>query len=124
MRKANSILNSILSAKEELRTALVALCRRLDATGAARVAEALAVAARDPKASMLARTLLPDAFAELAGRLPPERAAALEGTLVDSLLADLADTKLPHFKFYVAQALATAYRRPARDGRRPHRRSP
>ena len=108
LRKADSIV----LAKDELRVALVALCRRLDAAGSARVAEAMTAAARDPKTTMQARTLFADAFAVIAGQLTPAQAASLEGTLVDSLLIDLADTdtKTRHYKGDVGQS---AGRRPA-----------
>jgi hypothetical protein len=86
----------------------VAVCRRLDAAGAARVAEALVAAARDPKTSVLVRTLFAHAPAALAGRLTPAQAASLESALVDSLVADLADAKSRQFRGFVGQSLATA----------------
>ena len=64
LRKANSIVMT----KDELRTALVALCGRLDAAGSVRVAEAMTAAVRDPKTTMLARTVFADAFALIADR--------------------------------------------------------
>jgi hypothetical protein len=97
---------------EELRAALVAVCRRLEAAGAARVAEAMAAAARDPKTSVLVRTLFADALAVLADRLTPDQAASLESALVDSLLAGLADAKSRQFRGFLGQALATACGRP------------
>jgi hypothetical protein len=101
---------------EPLRAALVAVCRRLDAAGAARVAEALVAAVRDPKTPVLVRTLVADALAALASRLAPEQAASLENVLVDSLLADLADPKSRQFRGFLGQALATACGRPGATG--------
>jgi hypothetical protein len=97
---------------KELRAALVAVCRRLDAAGAARVAEAMVAAVRDPKTAVLARTLFADALAALAGRLTPTQAASLERALVDALLADLADAKSRQFRGLLGQALGTACGRP------------
>jgi hypothetical protein len=105
--KGNIVVNI-----EALRAALVAVCGRVDAAGAARVAEALAGAARDPKTPTLVRTLFADALTALAGRLTPDQAAALERALVDSLLADLASSKFPQFRGFLGQALATACGRP------------
>jgi hypothetical protein len=101
---------------EELRAALVALCRRLDAAGAARVAEAMVDAVRDPKTSLLVRTLVADALVALAGQLTPDQAAALENVLVDSFLADLAGAKSREFSGFLGQALAVAYGRPNATG--------
>jgi hypothetical protein len=97
---------------DELRVALVALCGRLDATGAARVGEALAAAARDPKTPVLVRTLLADGLVALADRIAPDQAASLESTLVDTLLPDLANAKSLPSRATVGQALATACTRP------------
>jgi hypothetical protein len=103
---------NILADIEALRAALVAVCRRPDAAGAARVAEALIAAIRDPKTPVLVRILFADALAALAGRLTPDQAASLERALVDSLLADLADAKSRQFRGFLGQALSTAYGRP------------
>src|SRR5262249_18523098 len=97
---------------EELRAALVALCRHLDAAGAARVAEAMAAASRDPKTAVLVRTLFADALTALAGRLTADQAASLESVLVDSLRADLADAKSRQFRGLGGQAVAAACGRP------------
>jgi hypothetical protein len=107
---------NIEMAKEELRAALVAVCKRPDAAGAARVAEAVAAASRDPKTSVLVRTLLADAHAALADRLTPDQAASLESALVDALLADLADAKSRDFRGLLGQALAKACGRPGATG--------
>jgi hypothetical protein len=112
LRKAGNIE----MAKEELRVALVAVCRHLDAAGAARVAETMAAAARDPKTSVLVRTLFADAHAALAGRLTPDQAASLESALVDALLAGLADAKSRDFRGLLGQALAKACGRPGATG--------
>jgi hypothetical protein len=112
LRKAGNIT----MAKEELRAALVAVCRRLDAAGAARVAEGMAAATRDPKTSVPVRTLFADAHAVLAGRLTPDQAASLESALVDSLLADLADAKSRDFRGLLGQALTKACGRPGATG--------
>jgi hypothetical protein len=97
---------------EELRAALVAVCRPLDAAGAARVAEAMIDAVRDPKTAVLVRTLFADALTALAGRLTPDQAASLESVLVDALLADLTDAKSRQFRGFLGQALTTACGRP------------
>jgi hypothetical protein len=97
---------------EELRAALVAVCRRPDAAGAARVAEALAAAVRDPKTAVLVRALFADALAVLADRLTPVQAASLERALVDALLADMADAKSRQLRGRLGQALATVCGRP------------
>src|SRR5262249_34761138 len=57
---------------EELRAALVAVCRRVDAAGAAHVAEAVIAAVRNPKTAVLVRALFADALAALVGRLTPD----------------------------------------------------
>jgi hypothetical protein len=97
---------------EGLRAALLAVCRRLDAAGAARVGKALLAAARDPKTPMLVRTLLADGLAVLAGRLTPDQAASLESVLGDALGADLADAKSRQFRGFLGQALAATCGRP------------
>jgi hypothetical protein len=101
---------------EGLRAALVAVCRRVDAVGAAPVADAVIAAVRDPKTAALVRALYADALAALAGRLAPDQAASLERVLVDALLADLADAKSRPFRGYLGQALATACGRPGATG--------
>jgi hypothetical protein len=107
---------NIIRVIEELRAALVAVCRRVDAAGAARVADAVVAAVRDPKTAALVRTLFADALAALAGRLAPDQAASLESVLVDALLADLADAKSLPFRGFLGQALATACGRPGATG--------
>ena len=109
LRKTSANIERVI---EELRTALVAVCRRVDAAGAARVAEVLAAAVRDPKTPVLVRTLFADALVALADRLTPNQAASLESTLVDTLLPDLADAKSLRYRSTVGQALATACTRP------------
>jgi hypothetical protein len=93
-----------------LRAALVSVCRRPDAAGAARVSEVLVAAFRDPQTSVRARVLLADALVVF-GRLDPT-GAALEDALVDSLLADLADTKYSPTREILGQALAAVCGRP------------
>jgi hypothetical protein len=112
LRKADNISVS----KEELRAALVAVCKPLDAAGAAQVAEALVAAVRDPKTSTLVRTLFADALVALAGRLTPDQAAVLESALVDSFVADLADEKSRKLQGLLGQALAKACGRPGATG--------
>jgi hypothetical protein len=70
---------------------LVTLCRRLDAAGAARVAEAVVVAVRDPKTSAAVRTIFASVLVAVGDQLDPVLADSLERALVDSLLTDLAD---------------------------------
>jgi hypothetical protein len=112
LRKAGNIS----LAREELRAALVAVCKRPDAAGAARVAKTVVAAARDPKTSVLVCTLFADAHAALADRLTPEQAASLESALVDALLADLADAKSRDNRGLLGQALAKASGRPGATG--------
>ena len=69
MRKANTMLK--VTQPEQLRIALVSVCQRLDAAGAARVAEAVAAAARDPQTSVEARNVLADVPLTLGDRLDP-----------------------------------------------------
>jgi hypothetical protein len=85
----------------------MAVCRRLDAAGAERVAEAMIAAAKDPKSTLLVHTLYADAFAEIARQLAPALAASLEDVLVDSLVADLGDTKAQFYLGIVGKALGT-----------------
>jgi hypothetical protein len=101
---------------EELRAALVAVCGRVDAAGAAPVAEAMIAAVQDPKTAVPVRTLFADALAALAGRLTPGQAAACESVLFDSRLADLADAKSPPFRGLLGRALAAACGRPGATG--------
>jgi hypothetical protein len=82
-----------LTPPEQLRIALVSVCRRLDAAGAARVAEAVAAAARDPDTSVEARDVFVDVLVTLGDRLDPALGDSLERALVDSFLGDLADVK-------------------------------
>src|SRR5262249_56721185 len=86
----------IVLGTELLRTALAAVCRRLDAAGAARVSGAIVAAVRDPKTSAEVRTLFAAALVAIAGQLDPASAASLEGAFVDSLVADLADVNSPY----------------------------
>src|SRR5262249_35470879 len=78
---------------EQFKIALMTLCRRLDAAGAARVAEAVVVAVRDPKTSAGVRTIFAGVLAAVGDQLDPGRADSLERALVDSLLTDLAGVK-------------------------------
>jgi hypothetical protein len=87
VRQANS-----LGPSDELRAALAAVCRRLDADGSERVAEAMRSAIRDPKWTWEKHTALADAFAIIAGRLAKAQADSLEDALFDSLL-QLGDPK-------------------------------
>jgi hypothetical protein len=109
LRKAEKIALS----REELRAALLAVCKPLDAAGAGRVAEAIATATREPKTSVLVRALFADAHAALASRLTADQAASLERALADALLADLADAKSREFRGLLGQALATACGHPS-----------
>jgi hypothetical protein len=97
---------------DELRAALVAVCKPLDAAVAAQVAGTLVAAVRDPKTKALVRTLFADALAALSGRLALDQAASLESGLVDSLVADLADAKSRQFRGLQGRALAAACGRP------------
>jgi hypothetical protein len=108
LRKGSEIVLSL----RELRAALGALCRRQDAAGAARVAEALVDAVRDPKTAVLVHVLFVDALTVLADRLTPDQTVALERALVECLLADLTDRKSRRFNGQVAQGLANLCARP------------
>jgi tRNA A-37 threonylcarbamoyl transferase component Bud32 len=96
---------------EPLRTALVGMCRRLDADGARRVADAIAVTIQDPETPSRARTVLASAFAVVADKLEPDKAAPLESTIVDAVVVDLPDA---YFATAVlqTQALASVCGRP------------
>jgi hypothetical protein len=94
------------------RAAVVSVCRRPDAAGAAHVSEAIVAAVRDPQTSLRARALLADAVVVVVGRLDPAGAAALEDALVDSLIADLADAKSLSARDCLGQALASVCGRP------------
>jgi hypothetical protein len=89
LRKAKNVLIP----PEQLRIALVSAWRRLDAAGAARVAEAVVAAVRDPGTSLEARTVFAGVFVTVGDRLAPAQADSLERALVDSFLLDLADVK-------------------------------
>jgi hypothetical protein len=102
----------IATAMKELKAALVALCHRLDASGAAHVAETIVAAVRDKKTSPLVRTVYSGALAALCVRLTPDQAANLERVLVDSLTADLADSKVVDLRGIIGEALGTACGRP------------
>jgi hypothetical protein len=78
---------------DQLRITLVTMCRRLDAAGAARVADAVVVAVRDPKTSAGFRTIYSSVLVAVGDKLDPVRADSLERALVDSYLIDLADVK-------------------------------
>jgi len=78
---------------EQLKIALMTMCRRLDAVGAARVADAVVVAVRDPKTSAGTRTIFASVLVAVGDRLNPVQGDSLERALVDALLTDLADVK-------------------------------
>ena len=96
--------NNIVLPKDRLGVALEAVCRRLDAAGSQRVAEAMIAAVRDPKSTFLVHTIFADAFAIVAAHVSPAQAASLEDALVDSLLVDLGNTKTRDILGYVAKA--------------------
>jgi hypothetical protein len=96
---------------EPLTRALVGVCRRLDADGSRRVADLIAANFQDPKAPVLDRVLLTQAFVVVSGKLEPDKAAPLEGAIVDALVADLADAKMPA-AVWQAQALGSVCGRP------------
>ncbi|HME90496.1 MAG TPA: hypothetical protein VKE49_03680, partial [Myxococcaceae bacterium] len=107
LRKSGNIFVTI----EQLRTALVSLCRRLDAAGAARVTDAMVAAVRDPETSVDVRTLFADALVALS-QLDPAQAAALESALVDSLIGNLADARSLLVVPRLARALGSVCGRP------------
>jgi hypothetical protein len=92
---------------EQLRKALVGLCLRLDADGARRVADAIALAVQDPKTPVLAHALLAHGFAVVADKLEPDKAAPLENAVVEVLVADVVDVKPMPSRKESAQALAS-----------------
>jgi hypothetical protein len=97
---------------EPLRKALVGVCRRLDADGARRVADAIAVAVQDPKTAVLARALLATGFAVVVDKLEPDKAASVEVAIVDMLVVNLADVKPMLARRQLAEALASLCGRP------------
>jgi serine/threonine protein kinase len=107
LKKADKLANM-----ELLRKALVGVCRRLDADGSRRVADALGRAIQDPKTPLPARTVLANGFAAVAGKLEPDQAAPLEAAIVDVLVVDLADAKPIIARMQLAQALASMGGRP------------
>ena len=119
LRKSESlILNS-----EPLRIALVAVCRRLDAAGAARMSDAVIAAVRDPKTSVGVRTILAHVLAALDRQLAPAQTDSLESAIVDSLLAGLADAKSLYFGAQLGRALESVCERPGAKAH-PRRRRP
>jgi hypothetical protein len=91
---------------EQLKLASVTMCRRLDSAGAARVADAVVVAVRDPKISAEARTIFASVLVAVGDQLDPVRADSLERALVDSLPTDLADVKSLFSRGNVGQSVA------------------
>jgi hypothetical protein len=92
-----------------LKTVLVTLARRLDATGAMHLAETCAAAVRDPKTPVLARALLADAFAVVSARLDSAKAAPLESDVIDALIESLTDTDATgiYARTHLGEALAS-----------------
>jgi len=108
----NADNDSLPLTMERARAALVSVCRRPDAAGAARVSEAIVAAVRNPQTSVRARAILADALVAVVGRLDPAGAASLEDALVDSLIADLADAKSLSARGVPGHALASVCGRP------------
>jgi hypothetical protein len=76
------------------------------------VADAIFAAVRDPKTSVGVRALFGDALVVFGGQLDPAKADSLEGALVDSLIANLADAKSQNVGGLLAQAAAAVSGRP------------
>jgi hypothetical protein len=76
------------------------------------VAEAILFAVRNPKTTIEARMIFAHVPAAVGGRLDPGTANALESTLVDVLLADLAATKSLYAGNLLGQALTAVCRLP------------
>jgi hypothetical protein len=114
LTKANNLAPNM----QRLESALVVLARRLDANGAAQVADACAAAVRDPMTPVLPRALLARTFAEVSAQVNPARAALLESDIVDSLVANLASTdeKSLHARGHLGQALGSVCGRPSAKG--------
>jgi hypothetical protein len=104
--KANSPAANLLTPP------LVSACRRLDAAGTARVSEAVVAAVRDPQTSILIHRAFARVFVVLCGQLDPARVASLEDSLVDALVADLADAKYSSARSLIAPALSLISGRP------------
>jgi hypothetical protein len=81
---------------------------RLDAAGAAKAADALIAALRDPKTSSDALYLLAEALGAVSGRLDAATAAAHAAKAADVLVARMRDPKTPPNVLYL---LALALRR-------------
>jgi hypothetical protein len=92
---------------EKLIKTLVGVCRRLVADGSKRVAEAIAVAAQDPKTPVTARMLLANGFVEVAGKLEPDKAATFEKNIVEMFVIDLANAKPIILRMESAKALGS-----------------
>jgi hypothetical protein len=91
----------------------MSVCRRLDAAGAARVAEAIVAAVRDPATSVKGRTAFASVLVAIGNRLDTARVDSLERAIVDSLAADLTNVKsLSLFSTgFLSQSLAALCRR-------------
>ncbi len=112
LRLRTATATDLVSTAEQLRVALVAVCRRLDAAGAARVTEAVVATVRDPKTALEVRTIFAHVPAAVGSRLDPTKAEALESALVDSLLADLAVAKSAYYGKLLERALTAVCARP------------
>jgi hypothetical protein len=99
--------NDLALGDEQFRIALVSVCRRLDGAGAARVAEAVVDAVRDPKTTTAVRMVFASVLAAIGAQLTPNQADSLESALVDSLLATLADAKSSYPGESMGQALTS-----------------
>jgi hypothetical protein len=91
--------------------ALVVACGRPGGTGAARVAEALTAAIRDPKTRLPTLKPLAAALAEASGRLPPKATASYSNQAVDALDALWVVRTAALDRAFLAEALAELWRR-------------
>jgi hypothetical protein len=91
--------------------ALATACGRPGAMGAARAAEALAAAIRDPRTPLATLKPLAVAFAVVGGRLPPKEAASHANQAVEALEVLWVANTAPPDRAFVAEAMAAVWTR-------------
>jgi hypothetical protein len=112
----DSLLAKLADAKSRqfrglLGQALATTCGRPGATGAARAAEALATAVRDPQTPLATLKPLAAALAVVSGRLPPKEATSHANQAVDVLDSVWVARTAPPDRASVVEALASVWTR-------------
>jgi serine/threonine protein kinase len=113
---ADSLLADLADAKSRqfrgfLGQALAAACRRPGAPGAARAAEGLAAAIRDPQTPLTTLKPMAAALAVVSGQLPPKEASSHAKEAVDVLDSLWVARTAPVDRASVAEALAAVWTR-------------